>query len=70
MKADGRCPHCHRPVRQVIRDEDGTQLIMDPTGWRYVVGYEDGVPVVKMAASRDDVPKREPLRYTRHICER
>lgn len=74
MKADGRCPRCYKQVRTAIRDEDGTRLLIDPTANRsgrlWVVDYQDGVPIMRMAGSGNDVPRREPLRYTRHICER
>lgn len=71
MRATAECRSCGSPIRWAIADASGKRMPLDPdahtNGNIWVLRWEGGSPVVAVAASPDDVPSSEAMRYRSHF---
>ena len=71
MKADARCRSCQAPIRWVITKANGRRMPLDPEpvadGNVFVIGTQDGMPLVEVALMSEAVPASEALRYVSHF---
>jgi hypothetical protein len=72
MRANTKCRSCLAPMRWAVSEATNKRIPLDPDavpdGNIYVLRWEEGTPVVIVAATPADVPGGEALRYKTHFA--